>query len=77
MGSTIRFNISNRVAPRATAPSRWASGMRASPSSVATITTGSVSRARVSDAHNRPPVPKVGDGSASSKNHASSEPPMP
>lgn len=32
-------------------------------SSVATITTGSVNNARVSDAHNIPPVPKVGLGS--------------
>jgi hypothetical protein len=39
--------------------------MRVSPSSVATMTTGSVSSARVSDAQNSPGVPKVGDGSAS------------
>ena len=35
------------------------------PSSVATTTTGTVSRARVRDAHNIPPVPKVGVGKVS------------
>ncbi len=40
-------------------------GIRAKPSSVATITTGTVRIASVSDAHIRPGVPKVGAGSAS------------
>ncbi len=40
-------------------------GTAASPSSVATITTGTVSRASVSEAQRIPPVPNVGVGRAS------------
>ena len=39
-------------------------GTAASASSAATITTGTVSRPSVSDAHRMPPVPNVGVGSA-------------
>ena len=49
--------------------------MRAKPSSVATITTGTASRARVSEAQSSPGVPKVGAGRASAKNRRSTEPP--
>jgi hypothetical protein len=49
--------------------------MAASPSSVATMTTGIVSSASVSDAHRMPPVPYVGVGSASGKNSRSMLPP--
>ena len=50
-------------------------GTAARPSSVATITTGTVSRASVSAAHRIPPVPKVGVGSWSAKKRRSIEPP--
>ncbi|MCY1175964.1 hypothetical protein D9M73_162240 [compost metagenome] len=63
------------VAPNASEPSRTVRGIRARPSSVATITTGTASNARVSDAHSRPGVPRVGAGNASGKNRRSIEPP--
>ena len=56
--------------------SRMPLGTAARPSSVETITTGTVSKAMVSDAHKIPPVPKVGLGSASGKNIWSIEPPI-
>ena len=63
-GSVTCQSVSARVAPNASEPWRSAAGMRDSPSSVATITTGSVNSASVSEAHSRPGVPKVGLGSA-------------
>ena len=76
-GSTIWRSVCHWVAPRASAPSRLARGTAASPSSVATMTTGTVSSARVSEAHRSPPVPKVGLGSAAPKKVRSSKPPTP
>lgn len=75
IGSTTFHSVSDLVAPRASEPSRSARGIRARPSSVATITTGTARIAKVSEAHSRPGVPKVGAGSASGKNRRSSEPP--
>ncbi|MNE85256.1 hypothetical protein D3C80_1822370 [compost metagenome] len=75
MGRTIFHNVSALVAPSASEPSRTVRGIRARPSSVATITTGTASSARVSDAHSSPGVPRVGAGSASGKNRRSIEPP--
>ena len=43
---------------------------------MATITTGTVRSARVSDAQRIPPVPKVGVGSDSEKKSRSIEPPI-
>ena len=74
-GRTTRQVVSNLVAPRAREASRVPPGMAASPSSVATITTGTVRSARVSEAHRIPPVPKVGVGSTSGKNRRSMPPP--
>ena len=62
IGSTMCHNVSARLAPSANDPWRNATGMRDSPSSVATITTGSVNSASVSAAHSTPGVPKVGFG---------------
>ncbi len=56
-GTTTRHVVSNFVAPRASEPSRTTRGTAASPSSVATITTGTVSSASVRLAHRIPPVP--------------------
>ncbi|MNP70258.1 hypothetical protein D3C76_1664720 [compost metagenome] len=75
IGKTTFHSVSALVAPSASEPSRVARGMRARPSSVATITTGTARIARVSEAQNRPGVPKVGAGSASGKNSRSIEPP--
>ena len=55
------------LAPQAYEPSRMEPGTAAKASSVATITTGSVSSASVNDAHMMPPVPKVGLGSLAVK----------
>ena len=74
-GSTTRRVVSSLVAPSASEASRVPRGMAASPSSVATMTTGMVRSASVSDAHRMPPVPKVGVGSASGKNRRSIDPP--
>ena len=59
-GSTIRRIVCHLPAPHAYDPSRIELGTAESASSVATITTGSVNRASVSDAQSRPPVPNVG-----------------
>ena len=59
--------VSNLVAPNPTDPSRKSLGTADRPSSVATMTTGTVSRAKVSDAQRMPPVPKVGFGNDSGK----------
>ena len=56
-GSSATCSRRRRTSPRASS-----SGTAASASSVATITTGSVSSASVSEAHRRPPVPNVGLG---------------
>jgi hypothetical protein len=64
-GTTTFQRVSPFVAPNASEPSRMVDGMRARPSSVETMTTGSVSRASVKEAQNRPGVPKVGAGRAS------------
>ncbi len=74
-GSTTRSVVSSFVALSASDASRRPPGIAASPSSVATITTGTVRRASVSDAHRMPPVPNVGVGSDSEKNSRSIEPP--
>ena len=58
----MRHSVSARLAPSAIEPCRSEVGMRDSPSSVATITTGSVSSASVNAAHSTPGVPKVGLG---------------
>jgi len=65
IGKITRQIVSNLVAPSAKDPSRTLLGIRVSPSSVATMTTGTVSKASVKDAHSRPGVPKVGAGKAS------------
>ncbi|MNZ81799.1 hypothetical protein D3C78_1004770 [compost metagenome] len=75
IGRTIFHSVSALVAPSANEPSRTVRGIRAKPSSVATITTGTASNARVSEAQSRPGVPRVGAGNASGKNSWSSEPP--
>ncbi|MNT93868.1 hypothetical protein D3C72_2354390 [compost metagenome] len=75
IGMTIFHKVSALVAPSASEPSRTVRGIRARPSSVATITTGTASSASVSEAQSRPGVPKVGAGSASGKNKRSTEPP--
>ena len=64
-GRTTRWMVCHLVAPAASEASRMERGTAASASSAATITTGTVSRARVSEAQRIPPVPKVGVGSAS------------
>ena len=56
-GSTTRSVVSSLVAHRASDASRMPRGIAASPSSVATMTTGTVSSASVSDAQRMPPVP--------------------
>ena len=56
-GSTTRSVVSSLVADRASDASRIPRGIAASPSSVATMTTGTVRSASVSDAHRMPPVP--------------------
>ncbi len=61
----MRQMVSHFVAPNDKLPSRNAGGMRESPSSVATITTGNVNIARVTADHKTPGVPKVGFGKAS------------
>ena len=71
----IVYSVSALVAPSASEPSRSASGIRARPSSVATMTTGTANSASVSDAHSKPGVPKVGAGNASGKNNLSRDPP--
>src|SRR5699024_8489223 len=75
IGRMIFHSVSDLVAPSANEPSRSDRGIRVRPSSVDTITTGTVSRARVNDAQSIPPVPKVGVGSASGKNSVSILPP--
>ncbi len=50
-------------------------GTEARASSEETMTTGTVSRARVRAAQRMPPVPKVGVGRASGKNIRSMPPP--
>ena len=74
-GRTTRRSVCQRVAPSARAPSRTACGTDCSPSSVATTTTGTVSRASVSDAHKMPPVPNVGVGNTSLNSRRSIAPP--
>ena len=75
LGSTTRSVVSNFVAPSASEASRMPPGMAAKPSSVATMTTGTVSSASVREAQKMPPVPKVGVGSASGKKRRSMLPP--
>ena len=75
-GSTIRQMVCHLLAPQPYEPSRIELGTAASASSVATMTTGTVSSASVNDAHTRPPVPKVGDGSRSGKKIESMVPPI-
>jgi len=75
IGRRCFHKVSALVGPRAKEPSRTVRGIRARPSSVATITTGTASSARVSEAQSRPGVPKVGAGKASGKNNRSTEPP--
>ena len=65
MGSTMRHRVSAWVAPSASEPWRMVLGIRASPSSVETITTGRVRMARVRADQMTPGEPKVGLGSAS------------
>ena len=50
MGKTVCQSVSQRVAPNARLPSLIVLGIRASPSSVLTMTTGKVNKARVSQA---------------------------
>ena len=76
MGRMVRQSVSHCVAPSARLPSRIDRGIRASPSSVETMTTGRVMSARVKDAQNSPPVPKVGEGNAASKSSSSRLLPM-
>ena len=73
MGISTRTRVWNLVAPRASEPSRMPRGIARRASSVATITTGTVSRPSVRLAQRMPPVPKVGVPAAtrSGKNHRS------
>jgi len=64
-GKIIFFIVCHFVAPRASDASLIPRGIVASASSVATITTGTVKSAKVSDAQRIPPVPHVGVGSSS------------
>ncbi len=59
-GSNTRSRVWNLVAPRAWELSRTLRGIARIASSVATITTGTVSRPSVRLAQRMPPVPKVG-----------------
>ena len=68
IGRTVFQRVSAFVAPSARLPSRILLGIRAKPSSVETITTGTVRRAKVKEDHKSPGVPNVGAGSASGKN---------
>src|SRR5690606_19157155 len=61
-GTTTFHKVSALVAPSARLPWRIVLGIRDNPSSVDTITTGRVNSARVSEAQNKPGVPKVGAG---------------
>ena len=61
-GITMFRMVCHFEAPQAREPSRIERGTAESASSVATITTGTVRSASVSDAHRRPPVPNVGLG---------------
>lgn len=67
----MRSIVCHLLAPQAYAPSRIELGTAASASSVVTITTGSVNRASVSEAHRSPPAPNVGwcSATAALKNH--------
>src|SRR5690554_7767952 len=65
IGKIIRHRVSALVAPSAKLPSRKVLGIRDKPSSVETITTGSVNMAKVMADHITPGVPKVGLGNAS------------
>ena len=60
LGRTIRRIVCHLLAPHAYDPSLIELGTAAKASSVAMMTTGNVSKASVSDAHKRPPVPYVG-----------------
>ena len=75
IGKTVRHSVSALVAPRAKLPSRMERGMRVKPSSVETMTTGTVRMASVSDDQSKPGVPNVGAGRASGKNNLSILPP--
>ena len=65
IGKIIRHKVSAFVAPKAKLPCLIADGMRDKPSSVETITTGSVNIAKVMADYITPGVPKVGLGSVS------------
>ena len=65
IGKIIRHKVSALVAPSAKLPWRIAEGIRESPSSVDTITTGKVKIAKVSADHITPGVPNVGLGRVS------------
>jgi len=77
MGSRILVRVWSLVAARACEPSRMPGGIEPRASSVATITTGTVSSPRVRLVQRMPPVPKVGAGSRSGKNNWSIPPPIP
>ena len=53
------LSVSHLVDPNASDPSLIPFGTAFNPSSVATITTGTVKRAKVKEAHKIPPVPKA------------------
>ncbi len=74
-GMTMRCMVCHLDAPHANDPSRMPRGTAASASSVDTMTTGTVIKANVRDAHRTPPVPKVGVGSARWKKSSSIVPP--
>ena len=57
LGSTTFQRVCHLVAPMARLASRWERGTAPRASSVATTTTGTVSRARVREAQMMPPVP--------------------
>ena len=75
-GSTMRWIVCHLLAPQAKDPSRIERGTAANASSVATITTGSVSSDSVRAAQNKPPVPNVGLGSLAENNTWSMDAPM-
>ena len=65
IGKTVLISVSAFVAPRAKLPSRQFLGIRRRPSSVETITTGTVRIANVREDQINPGVPNFGAGANS------------
>ena len=65
IGNTVLINVSAFVAPKARLPSRKFLGILLRPSSVETITTGTVNIAKVREDQIKPGVPNLGAGATS------------